>query len=121
MKFRFIPPGEMAIGLGTREQPQRELKRLEQSYYLSTTEVTVGQFQKFVKATGYMAELDKFKPELTWNAPGYAVSDELPVNYVSPADAAAFCDWLSKPPEGADQEADDATRKVRYRLPTVLE
>ena len=159
MKFRLIPPGEAVVNLGTPAQPRHALQRVEKPYYLGTTEVTVGQFKQFVEATGHVTEAELLKngknlqwqddPTVTWKTPGYAISDDLPVNFVSPADAQAFCDWLngsrtresSEAPTKDDANANDdspttvdrslttddrslttpATGSVLYRLPTEQE
>lgn len=151
MKFRLIPPGgEVTTNLGTPEQPRLALQRVAQPYYLGTIEVTVGQFKQFVEATGYVTDAERLKsgqnmqgqrdPGVTWKTPGYEISDDLPVNVVSPADAQAFCDWLNDregeapaEPErssNSDPKKDGSAgvspsrneaRRTLYRLPTELE
>jgi sulfatase modifying factor 1 len=74
-------------------------------------EITVGDFAKFVEATGYRTEAEKEggcqeyliprylwreNPELNWRSPGFAQKDNQPVVCVSWNDAGAFADWLSK-------------------------
>src|SRR5262249_38303608 len=72
MKFRLIPPGAFSMGTPDEERSkvlqllsadwQKGLVREEQSshrveiqsaFYLGVTELTVGQFKRFVSATGY--------------------------------------------------------------------
>jgi sulfatase modifying factor 1 len=94
--------------------------RLTKPFAISATELTVGQFRKFVDATGYKTdaertgrgayvfhpeaktEPDRFAPVATanWRAPGFEQTDDHPVTCVSWHDANAFCAWLSKS-EGA--------------------
>src|SRR5262249_20448553 len=128
MKFRLIPPGEFSMGIPKEEKEkvlkllsedwQKSLVRQEQSswparlpsaFYLSETELTVGQFKQFISATAYKttAESDGLggravlkgtierRPEWTWKHPTDAESDDHPVVQISLADAQAFCRWLS--------------------------
>ena len=106
---------------------------LTRPFYLAATEVTVGQFRKFVAASGYKTTAEQSKqgavgwdpkppPGLPlhlgtfrdgggfhWLNPGFDQTDDHPVVGISFADAQAFCAWLSK------QE------KTTYRLPTEAE
>jgi serine/threonine protein kinase len=118
--FGLIPPGELTIVNG------RDVV-IDQPYYLGVTEVTVGQFQEFVKATGHRtwaetngrggvlinagdSGLARRSSDIIWSAPGFYVeNDDCPVVQVSWDDAVAFCDWLSR------------SEKLTYRLPTVSE
>ena len=125
MKFRLIPPGQHFIPLHANGQQPGEgpkiLYRLTQPYHLGTTEVTVGQFRKFLDETGYQptgtqpggdtvhALLGDWKPNGFWKDLPYPLRDDDPAILVSHADASAFCEWLSKK-EGAV-----------YRLPTECE
>jgi formylglycine-generating enzyme len=114
--------------LGSRddERPQHRVRIA--AFDLGATEVTVGQFRRFVKATDYRTEgeLDDrggwnwnqgmrqfvYRPEYpraTWQAENFAPTDDHPVVNVSWNDAAAFCEWLSRK-EGRI-----------YRLPTEAE
>lgn len=95
---------------------------------IGTTEVTVGQFGTFVKATGYVTDaqrnggalgcfpdekdyVDRFhkSADITWKSPGFEQSDSHPVVAVSWNDAQAFCQWLSR------------TERKSYRLPNEAE
>lgn len=96
------------------EVPQHRVV-LTKPILLAATEVTVGQFKRFVEATGYLTGTkldDKANPDekgKDWRNPGYAVTDELPVSQVSWNDANAYCAWLSR------------EENVEYRLPTEAE
>lgn len=102
--------------------------KISRPYSFGATEVTVGQFRKFVEATGYQTDAEKaggafiFSPDAeepldrfqfvagtNWHKPGFEQSDRSPVTCVSWNDAQEFCRWLG--------EKEDAT----YRLPTEAE
>jgi serine/threonine protein kinase len=90
-------------------------------FLVSTTEVTVREFRRFVEDTGYQLQSTARYGRSAGNhwAPGPDFSFEnlgdLPVSEQFPAcsicwfDAQAFCDWLSE------------RENARYRLPTVAE
>ena len=105
---------------------------LSQPFYLATTEVTVGQFRRFVEATTYLTTAEqniagivgwdpvddergrvkssfRTDPKFTWRNPGFQQEDSHPVVGVSYHDAKAYCDWLNK-------QGDET-----YRLPTEAE
>ena len=102
---------------------------LTRPYYVATSEVTVGQFRKFVEVTGYKPTSqqgvvgwdpksnDREQPttsfrtssEFSWDKPGFNQTDEHPVVGVSYQDAKAYCDWMSR------------VEGIRYRLPTEAE
>jgi formylglycine-generating enzyme required for sulfatase activity/tRNA A-37 threonylcarbamoyl transferase component Bud32 len=105
------------------EQPQHHV-RISRPFYMGRYEVTVGQFRKFVEATGYKTTAEKSgggyhmsdgkagfvqKKDYTWRTPGFPQTDDHPVVQVSWLDAQVFCEWLSK--------KEDAV----YRLPTEAE
>jgi formylglycine-generating enzyme required for sulfatase activity len=95
--------------------------RIDQPFYMATTEVTVGQFRAFVEATGYktLAETDGIgginfttglgELDANWDNPGMTQNDSHPVINLTQPDCIAFCDWLSEK-EG-----------VTYRLPKETE
>ena len=61
------------------------------AFYMDCTEVTVGQFKKFLRATahryntGYWEQVYKYSP-----------TDEHPMIYVSWHDAVSYCNWAGK-------------------------
>lgn len=133
MAMVFIPAGQFRMGsaeperLGSysRCEGPQHLVRITRSLRISQFEVTVGQFQKFVQAAGYVtdAELSKAgcngldlatgqvirRPECIWKSPGFAQTAQHPVVCVSWNDASEFCRWLS------------VTTGEIYRLPTEAE
>lgn len=119
-----------AGGVGSHDSRPRHWVKLTYAFEIAATEVTVGQFREFVKATGYKTSAEQsgngaiaFLPEVEeegddqfgnrkdciWTNPGFQQEDTHPVVCVSWKDAVAFCQWLSKK-EGKS-----------YRLPTEAE
>lgn len=94
------------------EEGPRHHVRLSAPLRMAGCTVTVGQFRRFVEDTHYQTEAESEKkglmgyspvnhkwglqPDLTWKDPGFPQTDEHPVVGVSYADAAQFCDWLSR-------------------------
>ena len=148
-----IPAGEFLMGSDEsiaslqKDYPLMERQRLEElrdeapvhrvritrDFYLGQTEVTVGQFRKFVQASGYVPEsiadgtggygynaehvangargeqFDGRNVRYSWKDPGFAQTDDHPVVNVTWNDAQAMAQWLSK------------TEQRTYRLPTEAE
>jgi formylglycine-generating enzyme required for sulfatase activity len=126
----YIPPGTFQMGSPASEKGrqddelQHEVK-ITRGFYLGTTEVTIGQFRKFVTETGYRTEAekdgkggwgfevpDKFlgpTPKYTWQSTGWDLTDEHPVVNVTWSDSKSFCEWLGR------------KEKKTYRLPTEAE
>ncbi|MBS0508257.1 MAG: formylglycine-generating enzyme family protein [Proteobacteria bacterium] len=154
MPFVRIAPGSFLMGSDeavealARAYPQLERRRLEQladeapvhrvritrAFYLGQTEVTVGQFRRFVQASGYVTEAeadgtggygynpaydpdksargDAFEgrdPRYSWRNPGFVQGEDHPVVNLTWHDAHALAAWLS------------ATEGRRYRLPSEAE
>jgi eukaryotic-like serine/threonine-protein kinase len=106
--------------------------RISRAFYMGETEVTVGQFRKYIEATGTRTSAEtkpakggqwggcmfdakrnewQQRPDLNWRTPNGLKprSEDEPVVQVSWYDAVAFCNWLS------DRE------KRPFRLPTEAE
>ncbi|MCI4664430.1 MAG: SUMF1/EgtB/PvdO family nonheme iron enzyme [Neomegalonema sp.] len=108
-----VPGGVFALS-DPSDDRKRERLRVTR-FAIGRTEVTVAEYRRFVRATGYKAS-DRcagFKEgdwegsdRRSWRSPGFAQDDRHPVVCVSWRDAKAYADWLSKE-TGAD-----------YRLPT---
>lgn len=154
MKFVLVPAGEFSMGSDeshevlSKAYPRYERRRIlelgdeapvhrvriTQAFYLSQFEVTVGQFRKFIKASGYIPESvadgtggygynmnydstqsvsgDAFEgrePKYSWRNPGFIQGNNHPVVNVTWNDAVAMAKWLGER-EG-----------VKYRLPTEAE
>jgi len=131
IKLVLIPADTFLMGSpeedkGVRgdEKPQHPV-RITRPFYLGVTEVTRGQFRRFVAEDGYHSEAEKdgkggegwneernrfeMSPRYFWQNPGFDQTDEHPVVNVSWNDAVAFAHWLSR------------TEKKSYRLPTEAE
>ncbi|HEV3344306.1 MAG TPA: SUMF1/EgtB/PvdO family nonheme iron enzyme, partial [Pirellulales bacterium] len=114
MSLLLIPPGEFSMGStekqiqalreGAKKNKAAHLKSetpqhrvtLARPFYMSATEVTIGQFRDFVDATGYRTEVERRANAAgTWKLPDYTVNDDSPVSLVTWNDAVEFCNWLS--------------------------
>jgi formylglycine-generating enzyme required for sulfatase activity len=95
-----IPAGEFYMGsenkVGFYDEQPRHKVTIAKPFYLGKTEVTVGQFKRFVQATGHQTEAEKAGGKNTWKAPRFEQTDDHPVVYVSWNDAVAYCGWLAK-------------------------
>jgi serine/threonine-protein kinase len=169
MTMLLIPPGEFLMGrtdeqvaaalkvaeeLKIKQQDHDRIRNSERPQHrvviikpllMSATEVTVGQYRKFVEATKYITEAeqvgfgdsaekvvsDKVKPTdrgLNWKSPGYTVTDESPVAQITWNDACAYCAWLSEQDQRTPWYRADgkggwviAAQASGYRLPTEAE
>jgi formylglycine-generating enzyme required for sulfatase activity/serine/threonine protein kinase len=133
MRLRLIPAGEFLMGspdddkrAPANEKPQHRV-RITQPFYLGVTEVTRGQFRRFVEANGYRTEAERDgkgaggwneetkryelnSPKLNWRNPGgFQQTDQHPVVSVSWKDAVEFAAWLS------------SKERRTYRLPSEAE
>jgi formylglycine-generating enzyme required for sulfatase activity len=150
MSFVLVPAGEFLMGSDETpatlardfpgHEPERFLQladerpahrvRITRDFHLGRHEVTVGQFRRFLAASGYVPESvadgtggygydaahvagkDAFAgrdPRYSWRNPGFPQDDDHPVVNVSWNDAVALAAWLTR------------TEGVRYRLPTEAE
>jgi len=127
-----IPTGEFVMGSpadetghADNEEPQRRV-RIATGFALGQSEVTVGQFREFVRASRYVTDAEKIgtsavyeestgrigeRRGITWqnDYAGERAGEDLPVINVSWNDANAYLAWLS-----------DRTGK-HYRLPSEAE
>jgi formylglycine-generating enzyme required for sulfatase activity len=130
IRLKLIPAGTFRMGspdedqdAGNDEKPQHEVQI--GAFHLGVTEVTRGEFRRFVDESGYRTEAEKdgkggygwneekrtfeYDPKYTWLSPGFKQTDDHPVVVVSWNDATAFCEWLSR------------VEGQTYRLPTEAE
>jgi len=128
MDFVLLSPGTYSMGSplyewGRTEHESPHEVRISTSFYVQSTEVTVGQWRAFVAETGYLTEAERNggtwfidggqwnrRPGFYWDNPGFAETDSHPVTCISWNDAQAFVRWLN---------GREGTSK--YRLPTEAE
>jgi formylglycine-generating enzyme required for sulfatase activity len=113
-----IPTGAFVMGSpadeaghADNEEPQRRV-RIDVGFALGQSEVTVGQFREFVRASNYVSDAEKLggssvyeessgriveRRGMSWQNDyrGERASDNLPVINVSWNDASAYMAWLS--------------------------
>lgn len=116
---------EDEAGSTDQERPQRII-RFDRGFAMALTEVSVGEFRRFVNATGHRTRAERRGFSMAWDErsgnfvrrsrvdwrsdyAGARASDALPVLHVSAEDAQAYVDWLS------------AQTGRRYRLPSEAE
>ncbi len=113
-----IPAGSFAMGSPENERdrvanesPQHRVT-FERGFALARTEITVGEFERFVRMTGYRTDAEKMgdstiydedtgRMELrpvNWRMDysGARAADDLPVIHVSWNDALAYAAWLAE-------------------------
>jgi formylglycine-generating enzyme required for sulfatase activity len=143
MSLVLIPPGEFSMGSTDKqikaatestkrnkaahfqsEAPQHRVT-LSRPFYMSATEVNIGQYRQFVDATGYRTAMERrANPPGTWKLPDYTVNDDSPVTLVTWNDAVEFCNWLSDheglPRAYAPDKQDiwKTAPTIGYRLPS---
>lgn len=118
MTLVLIPKGGFEMGSPEEEEGRDadegpvHTVEITKPFYMGQCEVTKGQFEAFVKATGYQTEAEsdgsggwgwnetdgeyENSPAYSWRNTGFAQSDHHPVVNVTWSDAVAFCNWLSK-------------------------
>jgi len=129
MKLQLIPPGEYMMGAPDSdeeaqpgEKPQHKVT-LTKPFQMGATEVTIGQFRRFIDATNYVTDAEsdgggsyrvganERRAEYIWNGgpPDEPLNHPFPVRGVGWEDARQFCEWLGH-----------KENRV-YRLPTDAE
>jgi serine/threonine-protein kinase PpkA len=113
MEFVWVPGGCYQMGSNrgdSNEKPVHEV--CVDGFWMGKTEVTRGQFRRFIKASGHETDAEKAgyawiknaqtdwkwqkKSGYDWEKVGYDQSDVHPVVCVSWNDARAFAQWLSE-------------------------
>jgi formylglycine-generating enzyme required for sulfatase activity len=112
MDLTYVRGGCFSMGdiYGDGEADERPVHEVCVSdFQLGTYEVTVGQFRRFVDATGYLTEAERgdgcffntgneWRKDraVAWRNPGYFQDDRHPVVCVSWNDAMAYATWLGR-------------------------
>jgi formylglycine-generating enzyme required for sulfatase activity len=166
LEVLYIPPGDFMMGStpeekiwatgiegGAQAGTQREsfegqtprAMKVSQAFWMGRTEVTVGQFRRFVEETGYITDAEKpdgktqcFNPNWTsyhlstqithpwepmpgksWRDPNFQfpMREDFPVVCVSWTDAKAFASWLTEHQKAQGRLPEGLV----YRLPTEAE
>ena len=119
--------------------------RVSGGFWMARTEVTRGQFRRFVEESGYVTDAEKpggvtqvfdhewdryyhdtgirhpWKPmaDKSWRDPGFGIpmKDSYPVVCVSYHDMKAFCSWLT----GRERKQGRLPVELEFRLPTEAE
>ena len=86
----LIPVGEFQMGSNDGDDDERPVHTVYvDAFYMDKYEVTVGQYKKFVQATGHRAPDWNFVAE-------YSPTDQHPIIVVSWHDAMAYAQWAGK-------------------------
>jgi formylglycine-generating enzyme required for sulfatase activity len=98
-EFVEIPAGSFVMGCEPSDScPELQAPHtviFEQPFHLQRTEVTVSQFRKFVRATGYRTDAEREGHRWHWSNPrAFRLSGRQPVVYVTLDDAEAYCAWI---------------------------
>lgn len=112
LAYRWVEPGMFEMGCVAGDADCRDDERparrvtIGQGFWMSTTEVTVGAFARFVEATGYVTTAERTgvggvltaqawenRAGASWRDPGFPQDESHPVVLVSWDDAVAFCRW----------------------------
>jgi sulfatase modifying factor 1 len=151
MELVWIPPGEFMLGSTPQEQtwaisnnlPPNLAKRegdvprrakIVNGFWLGRTELTMGQWRKFVDATGFTTEAEKngtaagrnhetrtwkLMKGVSWRATKFDTKpkDNYPACCISWNDAMAYCQWLTE----TEKKANKLPVRMICRLPTEAE
>jgi len=97
MIYVWIPPGETTINETANVNGDKTLilkvVSIDEGFWMSNTEVTVGQFKSFVNQTGFVTDAEKFGNKFNWRFPGFSQGPNHPVVYISINDAKKYLKW----------------------------
>ncbi len=103
--YVWIPPGSFQMGCSFDDKACQDMEpfsnenpphsvTISKGFWIGQTEVTVGAYRKYVKATGkksikelVLATPERFRDE------GFPQSDDHPVAFVAWEDAEQYCEW----------------------------
>ncbi|MEI7812410.1 MAG: formylglycine-generating enzyme family protein [Ignavibacteria bacterium] len=111
----YVEGGEFMMGDENGETNEKPVHRVElRSFYIDKYEVTVGEFEEFINATGYKTNAEKDGWSVVWDNSGLRKKNEVdwrcgadgnpkndnekdhPAIYVSWDDALAYAKWIGK-------------------------
>jgi hypothetical protein len=137
----------LSLDYDSRESPVTDMVRLRggsgvKDFYLGAAEVTAGEFEDFIRDTGYKTSAEKaekgmiynqrtgeieYRAGVYWANPGFTQEKTHPVVLVSWYDAVEYCNWRSRR-EGLRPAYNISGFSVKpgknangYRLPTEAE
>lgn len=87
MEFVRVP-GPTSIPSNSNVQPF-----ITQGFWMGKTEVTVEQFRRFVRATGYRTDAERAGKTNTWSHPGFKQRSKHPVVFLSARDSMSYAKW----------------------------
>ncbi|MBN1482271.1 hypothetical protein EH223_08690 [candidate division KSB1 bacterium] len=94
MEFVSVPAGELTASVKNKNDLDSLVTiTFAKSFLIAKTEVTVGQFKKFVDATGHITRAEQEQNRFTWRSPGFAQEQDHPAVFVSYEDAQAYATW----------------------------
>jgi sulfatase modifying factor 1 len=100
MRFVWVPAGSFTAQVPAErarvDDPDKTIPQevtFVEGFWVGRTEVTVGQFQRFVKETGYATDAEKAGNRFTWKSPGFPQGADHPVVYLSYDDARSYARW----------------------------
>jgi formylglycine-generating enzyme required for sulfatase activity len=96
MEFVWIPPGNLAVEatwLAGKGQALMTTMTFPQGYWMGRTEVTLGQYRRFVAQTGHVTEAEKAKNRWSWKNPGFPQTEMHPVAWLGFGDAVRYVQW----------------------------
>lgn len=100
MVFVWVPAGRFTAQVVAEPASANDSERIVPQevtflagFWVGRTEVTVGQFRRFVKETGYVTDAEGGDSRFTWKNPGFRQAEDHPVVYVSYNDARRYAQW----------------------------
>jgi formylglycine-generating enzyme required for sulfatase activity len=121
LELVWIASGKFRMGSDSGERDERPVHdvQISHGFWMGRCEVTNGEYQVFLKATGYDGKWDTDGDYLKHHGDGSSMSTaaDYPVCWVSWRNAMAFCVWLTE----RERAAGRLPKGYKYRLPTEAE